>query len=138
MTERRGHVFYHHFAFTLLTTSTWQVSGYSFLTLAVAAMAATCSRTQEWQLLFDVHDFEEPSCIIGKHPRCVAHVLEHPTAHADACVPLAACAQPAATRVWPAVQPIDLETSSKATWLDSPVCVAREAAPAPCWHVRDA
>ena len=93
MTERRGHVFYHHFAFTLLTTSTWQVSGYSFLTFSAAAETAPHRAEQVWQLLIDPHDFEEASYIIPKRPRCVAHVPVHPNAPADAIVPLAACAQ---------------------------------------------
>ena len=93
MTERRGHVFYRHTAWTLLTTSTWQVSGSSFITFSAAAETAPHRAEQVWQLLVDLRDFEEASCIIPKHPRCVAHVPVHPTAPADAIVPLAACAQ---------------------------------------------
>ena len=94
MPERRGHVFYRHEDTTLLTTSTLQVSGYCFVTLSAAAETALRSRAQVWQLLVDLLDFEESLCIIPKHPRCVAHVPVHPTAPADAIVPLAACAQP--------------------------------------------
>ena len=78
MTERRGHVFYRHEDTTLLTTSTWQVSGYSFLTSAPAANMARRSSEQRWQLLFDLLDFEEASSIIPNHPRCAAHVPVHP------------------------------------------------------------
>ena len=77
----------------LLTTSTWQVSGSSILTFSATAETALRSREQQWQLLIDLRDFEEASCIIPKHPRCVAHMPVHPTAPADASVPLAACAQ---------------------------------------------
>ena len=94
MPERRGHVFYRHEDTTLLTTSTWQVSVSSFFTFSAAAETAPRSHAQVWQLLIDLHDFEEVSSIIPKRPRCVAHVPVHPTAHADALVPLAACAQP--------------------------------------------
>ena len=93
MPERRGHVLYHHEDTTLHTTSTWQVTGYSFLTFSAAAETVPHRAEQVWQLLNHLRDFEEASSIIPKRPRCVAHVPVHPTAPADAIVPLAACAQ---------------------------------------------
>ena len=93
VTERRGHVFYRHRDLHLLTTSTWQVSVSSFVTFSAAAETAPHRAEQVWQLLNHLRDFEEASSIIPKHPRCVAHVPVHPTAPADAIVPLAACAQ---------------------------------------------
>ena len=57
---------------TLGVTSTPQVVGYKFLTLSTAAHVAPAPAEQQWQLQFHFCNFEEPSCIMAKHPGCVA------------------------------------------------------------------
>ena len=99
MPERRGHVFYRNTAGALLTTSTWQVSGSSFLTFSATAETALRSAVHQCKLLFDFLDFEKSSSIISKHPPCVHHPPVHPAAPSDSRVRPAARAQAVATRV---------------------------------------
>ena len=131
-------MFYRQITFALLTTFARQVSGCSFLTSSAAARMAPSSAAHQWQLLFDLLNFEEASFIISKHPPCVHHPPVHPAAPSDSRVLPAARAQAVATRVGRVRNLFGMMLPKKPTRLGSLVQLAQEASPAPSERVRGA
>ena len=53
---------------TLNVPSTPQVVGYIFFTSSAAAQATCAAAEQQWWLQFHLLDYEEPPCMMAKHP----------------------------------------------------------------------
>ena len=88
-----GDAFYANTAWTLTTTSTWQVTGSQFLCLARLAELARRSTVEQQQVCRRFRERPNTSSIIPNHPPHAARVAVSATALTDSRPSSAPCAQ---------------------------------------------